>query len=114
MNIYHDSTFDSVRFKQCFINITDSGCINYFTYISCLRKIALWPEQKNPGQLGVTSPPGRSLRNRLPIDYSRLNDGNFDHYKGYDFDSKPDLYTDTHRELSDKDDRNQWGVSNMK
>ena len=56
---------------------------------------------KTPGQLGVNSPPGRSLRNRPPIDYRRMNDGNFGRYSGDDFDSKPDLYTDTEREFSD-------------
>ena len=69
---------------------------------------------KTPGQLGVTSWPGISLRNRLPIDYRRLNDGNFDHYSWDDFDSQPDLYTDTEREFSDEYDRNPWGACNMK
>ena len=69
---------------------------------------------KTPGQLGINSPPGRSLRNRPPIDYRRMNDGNFGRYSGDDFDSKPDLYTDTEREFSDEYDKNPWGASDMK
>ena len=69
---------------------------------------------QTPGQLGINSPPGRSLRNRPPIDYRRMNDGNFGRYSGDDFDSKPDLYTDTEREFSDEYDKNPWGASDMK
>ena len=43
-----------------------------------------------------------------------MNDGNFGRYSGDDFDSKPDLYTDTEREFSDEYDKNSWGASDMK
>ena len=69
---------------------------------------------KTPGQLGVTSPKGSSLRNRPPIDYRSLNNGNFGCYSGDDFDSKPELYTDTERVFSDEYDKNLWGASIMK
>ena len=115
MNIYLDSAFDTMRFKglPSALLILLTLVVPTITHIMS-KEDGTGARAKTPGQLGVTSPPGRSLQNRPPIDYSSMNDGNFGHISGDDFDSKPDLDTDTEREFSDEYDKNPWGASNMK
>ena len=62
------------------------------------------------------SPPARSLRNRPPVDYKRMNEGAYPQYSGDDFDSQAggDLYDDADREqrgFGGNYDRNPWGAS---
>ena len=92
------------------------------------KEVGTGAKVKTPQNLGQggnlvmhSSPPARSLRNRPPVDYRKLNEGKFnDEYSGDDFGSKQgeddfQLYDDNDRDFDgDEYERNPWGTSHSK